>query len=349
MASATVYTPRNTSWTDVSLVSCVAFVLHETELLTAHACQGMSHLFQIWYCEDGSQVQKRWFKRFASDFQRFRGLSCFARRVWNDLIRVQCLLHSIMSTHCNAIGEYWRTNAPKTFLQPETWFYVKHVARTSNDPKAPVKGQARMPTHFTGPALETKTGSVEVSVEKLRWQSHSDLDTLVSLFGEAVCYGLRKRRPGVKDPPSFLRLNVSINIIAGCHDTCPNQTSRTTEAGIDTSYCATDSTLRIACRFRKLHFGEGVEPPCKRLKNLILRRDPHIDLENFDAVELNLPLPSLESEGVIVELGDEFLLNGDDVEVISIDNNGVTVIKTDGTTMIIAVDDARAAIASEAD
>ena len=181
----------------------------------------------------------------------------------------------------------------------------------------------------------------------------------MSLFGEACSFGLRRSLPPIANPGAFLQVNDTINYIRGCEEPSEDPYERTKQPGMDMTYCPYDRNMRVTCRFNKHEYHDGAEPPSKRLRSLILRRDPHLpsDLEDIDDDNASLvevappsPAPSIETLGPLVEIDDDFVLDGEDVHVVSVGASTVTVEAYDGrAAWTISLQAAREAIEEDID
>ena len=93
----------------------------------------------------------------------------------------------------------------------------------------------------------------------------------------------------------------------------------------------------------------------------MMRRDPHTplnkqeqdssddDTDSDTAVPLS-PVSLADSMGtIIIEVGDEMVVDGEDLTVVASGPTGVTLIDEDGTTTIISLQAAREAMAEEID
>jgi len=330
-----------TGWVDSSCVKCLCFVFPAKQLEDElFGTQGISNVFLVRYNSDGSDVSVSDFKRFASEYEAFAAGLCTPCMIWQDLQRTQLAIRRIMSSVRQGQGSYTQQSA-KVVIGPETWAYIsRHLAETSHQVLVSkmVRCSLRIERNAMGSGLETRKTSVLVEGERIRWESHAELAVLIGLFGEGCVFGLRKRPR--KLSPAYLNAYDEINYLSGYKEPSENPLGRSTRTGIDTTFCKYNSELRISCRYKRCVFAPPTgKIPSKRLRVLIDRGDPakadtHTNSSAGDASSNAHQL--VEQDTVLLEVGEEFMLDGELVQICRMLTCGdVLVQRPDGSQIIV--------------
>ena len=217
---------------------------------------------------------------FPSCYQNSRYHDCFARRVWNNLLRVKLEMTRLLGRYSQQQGLHGRERSRVSF-SAEAWGFLC-IQCTDIFCASDFRSSKRIRLHrVIDSGLVLKAARMQRTCVLLQFTTKAELRRLCSIFGESTTAGQRCRLPKISTPKG-LRINDLIHVVCGSDANEPatftSRTRTTCDDGVDLEFDGV-SELYITIRYTRFAYTRSsldVAGGCDPLLScLICRENPY--------------------------------------------------------------------------
>jgi hypothetical protein len=239
----------------------------------------------------------------------------YAHSTWRDLMTVKNAVAKVLARASISLDKYFNDKGNVCNVNASSWEYLKRkTADTVTD--VPLASRNRV-FRLTTNGLDLKRKQMQLPVQLLRFETHSELNGLCHVLGETTLATQRKRAKTAR-----LEINDAVNYVKGSEAAETPVQIRPTDGrhGIDLEYDKKLGEIVAKVRYGRYLFkvdsngktihenGTAVDP---LLLHLIDRGDPYkVNITNNGLVEIATKTLTNGDDVTNIDEGAEFELNG---------------------------------------